>query len=92
MKFIRYAPMSRLIIRHYSILWCAISRPSLLLLMICIKMRPAKESYMKFYYLNRVRYGSVRVYSVNNRASFSKIKNIRDLAWNILLPHGIFAK
>ena len=76
MKFIRYAPIDRSIIdtiRHYS----PTARPSLSLLIIYIKMRPAKKSYMKFHCLNKVRYDSIRIYSVNNRASFSKTKNIR---------------
>ena len=78
MKFIRYALIGRLIIdtiRYYSL----IARLSLSSLMIYIRIRSAKESYMKFHYLNKVRYGSVRVYLVNNRALFSKIKNIRNL-------------
>ena len=78
MKFTRHTPMGRLIIdtiRHYS----PTARPSLSLLIIYIRMRSAEESHMKFHCLNKVRYDSVRVYLVNNRASFSKIKNIRDL-------------
>ena len=62
-------------IRYYSL----IARPSLSPLIIYIKIRPAKESYIEFYCSNKVRYGSVRVYLVNNKALFSKIKNIRDL-------------
>ena len=79
MKSIRYAFMGRSIIdtiRHYN----PTARPPLSLLIIYIRIRPAKESHIEFHCLNKVRYGSVRVYSVNNRASFSKIKNIRDLA------------
>ena len=59
-------------IRYYNL----IARLSLLLLIIYIGLRSAEESHIKFYYLNKVRYGSVRIYLVNNRASFSKIKNI----------------
>ena len=69
--------MSRLIIdtiRYHNL----IARLSLSLLIIYIKMRSAKESYIKFHYSNKVRYSSVRVYSANNKALFSKIKNIRD--------------
>ena len=62
-------------IRYYSLT----ARLSLSLLMIYIRMRPAEKSYMKFHYLNKVRYGSVRVYSVNNKTLFSETKNIRDL-------------
>ena len=77
MKFIRYAFIDRSIIdtiRYYSL----IARPPLSLLIICIRIRSAKESHMKFYYLNKVRYGSVRVYLVNNRTLFSEIKNIQN--------------
>ena len=78
MKFIRYTLIDRSIIytiRYYN----SIARLSLSLLIIYIRIRPAKESHMKFHCLNKVRYGLIRIYLANNKALFSKIKNIRDL-------------
>ena len=50
MKFIRYTLISRLIIdiiRYYSV----IARPSLSLLIIYIRIRSAKKSYIKLSYI-----------------------------------------